>query len=227
MNKTFNIYCDESTHLMNDGCPYMVFGYVSIAYPQIKQAKNHIKDIRKKYNYTGELKWTNIHEATYHMYAELVEYFFMTDIQFRAVIVKKDEIDETRSDFTFNDFYFRMYYQLLSHNMDLENSYNVYFDIKDTCSHEKLHKLQDILKWNNSIQRFQFLRSHESCFVQLADVLMGAINYNLRINIGNIEGKSNAKKRIVEKIKNHVKKPIIVSTPKSSKKFNLFFISLK
>lgn len=29
--KTFNIYCDESTHLEHDGYPYMLYGYVSIA----------------------------------------------------------------------------------------------------------------------------------------------------------------------------------------------------
>ena len=45
MSKTFNIYCDESTHLKNDGHPYMLLGYVSIAYPQIKMAREQIKAI--------------------------------------------------------------------------------------------------------------------------------------------------------------------------------------
>ena len=26
MSKTFNIYCDESTHLIHDGHPYMLLG---------------------------------------------------------------------------------------------------------------------------------------------------------------------------------------------------------
>ena len=52
MSKTFNIYCDESTHLMHDGHPYMLLGYTSIAYPQIKIAKEEIKAIKAKYNYT-------------------------------------------------------------------------------------------------------------------------------------------------------------------------------
>ena len=46
MSKTFNIYCDESTHLKNDGHPYMLLSYVSIAYPQIKMAKEQIKAIK-------------------------------------------------------------------------------------------------------------------------------------------------------------------------------------
>ena len=224
-NKLFNIYCDGSTHLKNDGHPYMILGYVSIAYPQIKMVKEQIKAIKQKYRFKGELKWTNVHDATFPLYNQLVEYFFMTDMQFRAVIIDKSEIDENRPDYTFNDFYFRMYYQLLHQLTDLENYYNVYFDIKDTCSHKKLHTLKDILKWNTSIQHFQFLRSHESYFVQLADVLMGAINYNLRITEGEIEGKVAAKRKIVDKLKEHAN--IARTSPLSNKKFNLFFISLK
>ena len=57
---------------------------------------------------------------------------------------------------------------------------------------------------------------------------MGAINYNLRINAGEIEGKVMAKRRIIDMIKEH--NPDISlydTTPKYRKKFNLFFIDLK
>ena len=227
MAKTFNIYCDESTHLKNDKHPYMVLGYISIAYSQMKLAKEQIKAIKTKHNYSGELKWTNIHDATYPLYNDIVKYFFMTDMKFRAIVVDKSQIDESKTDYSFDDFYFRMYYQLLHHQMDMDNNYNVYLDIKDTCSHHKLHKLQDILKWNSSIRHFQFIRSYESSFLQIADVLMGAINYNLRIEKGEIEGKVISKKKIINEIKGHTNISLNKTTPLSSNKFNLFFISLK
>ena len=151
----------------------------------------------------------------------------MTDMKFRAVIVDKSQIDETRPEYTFNDFYFRMYFQLLHHEIDLENMYNIYFDIKDTCSQGKLRKLKEILRWNASIKNFQFIRSHESFFLQLADVLMGAINYNLRKERGEIEGKVIAKQKIVEHINNHTNISLKRTSPLSAKKFNLFFITLK
>ena len=44
--KTFNIYCDESTHLIHDGHPYMLLGYVSIAFNQMDMAKAQIKEIK-------------------------------------------------------------------------------------------------------------------------------------------------------------------------------------
>ena len=227
VEKTFNIYCDESTHLEHDGHPYMLYGYISIASNQIKICKEQIKAIKAKHGYKGEFKWTNIHDKTFEMYKELVEYFFMTDMKFRAVIVDKSQIDETRPEYTFNDFYFRMYFQLLHHEIDLENMYNIYFDIKDTCNQGKLRKLKEILRWNASIKNFQFIRSHESFFLQLADVLMGAINYNLRKERGEIEGKVIAKQKIVEHINNHTNISLKRTSPLSAKKFNLFFITLK
>jgi hypothetical protein len=227
MSKTFNIYCDESTHLIHDGHPYMLLGYISIAYPQIRIAKQEIKAIKSRHNYDEEFKWTNVHDATYKVYAELIDWFFMNDLEFRAVVVDKSQIDETRPEYTFNDFYFRMYFQLLHTKVDFQNTYNVYMDIKDTCSGEKLETLKKIMSYNSSIGRFQFIRSHESVFIQLADVLIGAINYNLRIEKGDVSGKVLAKRKIIEKIKKHSNISLNTTTPLSRKKFNLFFISLK
>ena len=227
MNKTFNIYCDESTHLIHDRHPYMLLGYVSIAYPQIRIAKEAIKNIKNKYNYKDEFKWTSVHQATYKVYAELVDWFFMSDLEFRAVVVDKTQIDESRQDYTFNDFYYKMYFQLLHTKVDFQNTYNVYMDIKDTCSSEKLSTLKRIMGNNSSIGNLQFIRSHESVFIQLADVLMGAINYNLRKKKGDVEGRVDAKLKLIEKIQKHSNISLNCSTPLYRKKFNLFFISLK
>lgn len=227
MSKTFNLYCDESTHLIHDGHPYMLLSYISIAYPQIRLAKEEIKAIKRKFNYTEELKWTNVHSATYKVYAELVDWFFMNDLEFRTVVVDKSQIEETRADYSFNDFYFRMYFQLLHTKVDFQNRYNVFLDIKDTCSGEKLEKLKKIMSYNSSIGTLQFIPSRESVFIQLADVLMGAINYNLRIQKGDVKGNVIAKLKLIEKIKRHSNISLNTTPPLSRNKFNLFFITLK
>ena len=227
MSKTFNLYCDESTHLIHDGHPYMLLSYISIAYPQIRLAKEEIKAIKRKFNYTEELKWTNVHSATYKVYAELVDWFFMNDLEFRAVVVDKSQIDEKRADYSFNDFYFRMYFQLLHTKVDFQNRYNVFLDIKDTCSGEKLEKMKKIMSYNSSIGTLQLIPSRESVFIQLADVLMGAINYNLRIQKGDVKGNVIAKLKLIEKIKRHSNISLNTTTPLSRNKFNLFFITLK
>lgn len=227
MSKTFNLYCDESTHLIHDGHPYMLLSYISIAYPQIRLAKEEIKAIKRKFNYTEELKWTNVHSATYKVYTELVDWFFMNDLEFRTVVVDKSQIDEQRADYSFNDFYFRMYFQLLHTKVDFQNRYNVFLDIKDTCSGEKLEKMKKIMSYNSSIGTLQFIPSRESVFIQLADVLMGAINYNLRIQKGDVKGNVIAKLKLIEKIKRHSNISLNTTTPLSRNKFNLFFITLK
>ena len=90
------------------------------------------------------------------MYNEIVEYFFMNDMKFRAVIVDKSQIDNTRPEYSYDDFYFKMYFQLLHNEIDLANNYNLYFDIKDTCSEQKLQKLKQILQYNASVRHCQF-----------------------------------------------------------------------
>ena len=227
MSKTFNIYCDESTHMMHDGHPYMLLSYASIAYPKIRKAKAAIKTIKEKHNYTEEFKWTNVHQATYKVYADLIDWFFMNDLEFRAIIIDKSEIDESRKDYTYNDFYYKMYYQLLHQKVNSENTYNVYLDIKDTCSSNKLERLKKIMENNSSIRTLQFIRSHESVFVQLADVLMGAINYNLRLEKGDVKGTMKAKLSLFEIIKKHSDISLNSSTSLSGSKSNTFFISLK
>lgn len=151
----------------------------------------------------------------------------MNDLEFRTVVVDKSQIDEQRADYSFNDFYFRMYFQLLHTKVDFQNRYNVFLDIKDTCSGEKLEKLKKIMSYNSSIGTLQFIPSRESVFIQLADVLMGAINYNLRIQKGDVKGNVIAKLKLIEKIKRHSNISLNTMTPLSRNKFNLFFITLK
>lgn len=222
MSKTFNIYCDESTHLLNDGMPFMIIAYVSTGYNQLKQHNEHIKMLKAKHKFKGEIKWTSVSKSQYPFYAEIIEYFFATDIRFRAVIVKKSQIDETRENFKYSDFYFQMYYQLLHHKINPEYIHNIYLDIKDTCSQGKLHKLSDILNLSNSIRHIQFIKSHESYLMQLTDLIMGAINYHLR-GLDTVTAKTS----LIKKIESHAKIELTQSTPKSAEKFNLFFIELK
>lgn len=222
MSKTFNFYCDESTHLQNDGMPFMMIAYISVGYNQMKQNKEQLKAIRAKHKAKGEIKWSNVSGGMYPYYADLIDYFFSNDLNFRSIIVDKSQIDESKEGFTYDDFYFRMYYQLIHHKINQGYGYNIYFDIKDTRSHKKLARLKKMLKWNASIRNFQFMRSHESSFMQLTDLIMGAINYKLRG-----ENKVIAKNKLIEKIESHCKVPITKSTPKTADKFNLFFIDLK
>ena len=222
-NKTFNFYCDESCHLENDNLPFMLISYVSSAYNQVKIHSKNIRSLKEKYYFRGEMKWSALSKSQYPFYNEIIEYFFATDLQFRAIVINKSQIRNQDFNQSHNDFYDKMYYQLLNKKISPVNNYNIYLDIKDTRSYEKAKSLKAFLNMNYvSVRNLQIIRSYESELMQLTDVLMGAIGYYLRG-----ENKVIAKNKIIEKIQSHCPFPITQSTPRSSEKFNLFFIDLQ
>lgn len=221
MNKTFNIYCDESCHIENDHKPYMFLGSVCVAYNQMKGISERIKDLKAKHHFYGEIKWTNVSKSQYRFYEELVKYFFETEMTFRCVGVEKSKINYEAFNKTYDEFYYTMYYTLLNYKIDTLSTYNVYLDIKDTLSAIKVNYLKSILNTKFGVFRnVQNIRSHESLIMQITDLMMGAISY-----LHNNQAKENlAKVHLIEKIKSLSKENLEATN--YNKKLNLFFIEL-
>ena len=224
MSKTFNIYCDESCHLEHDHKSYMFLGSVSCAYPQVKVHSRQIKELKERHNFKREIKWSTVSRSKLQFYLDLVDYFFATDMCFRAVGVEKAKIKCTETS-TYDDFYYKMYYQLINYRISSMYTYNVYLDIKDTLSAFKVRKLREILnnKYNATLFRtIQNIRSEESVLMQLADFIMGAISYNAndtrRLNAAKIQ--------VIERIKKH-SNIIDLGKTNYNTKLNLFFIELR
>ena len=223
MDKTFNIYCDESCHIENDHKKYMFLGSINCAYPQVRRHTERIKELKDKHKFNAEIKWSHVSISKLQFYLDLVDYFFDTDLKFRAIGIDKSQIRCDDFNSNFDDFYYKMYYQLLNYKVDTTNHYNVYLDIKDTLSAIKVRRLKDILNVKYGVFRnVQNIRSEESVLMQLADFLMGAISYN-----ANFEQKQNlAKVLILDKISKHANMSNLART-NYSEKLNLFFIDLK
>lgn len=220
--KTFNLYCDESCHLENDHKKYMFLGSVSTAYNQVKLHTENIRKIKEKHHFYAEIKWSNVSKSKYHFYAELIDYFFSTDLKFRCIGVEKSKIDNDKFHQSFDEFYYKMYYQLLNHNINSQYAYNVYLDIKDTLSAVKVRKLREILNLKYGVFRnVQNIRSCESILLQLTDFIMGAISYFHN----NEEKKNISKVKLIEKIQAHSK--VDLSKTNYDPKLNLFFIELR
>jgi hypothetical protein len=200
----------------------MFLGSVSSAYNQVKLHTENINDLKKKHNFYAEIKWSKVSKSKLRFYLDLVDYFFATDLQFRTVGVEKSKINNDSFNQDYDDFYYKMYYYLLNHNLSSFYKYNVYLDIKDTLSAYKVNKLKDILNTKFGVFRnVQNIRSHESIIMQMADFLMGAISY-----LHNDEHQQNkAKVQIIRKIQQHCNEDL--SKTNYSKKMNLFFIELR
>lgn len=220
----YNYYCDESCHLQKDGKQFMVLGYIAVPYHKITQMKRELKTLRAKYKNTLEVKWTYLNEWNYPFYAKLVDWFFKKGgIRFRAIIVDKSRYIADKCDHDYDKFYYLMYYQLLFHTLDPVEHYNIYLDIKDNLSSYRTEKLKDILNVRMEIiEKIQHVRSHELDLLQLCDLFIGAIAYNL-----NQTGKaSETKVRFIEKLKIRTRTDLESTTSKRISKFNLFRIQI-
>ncbi len=175
-----NIYGDSSGHSKYDKLPYMILSYVAVPVSNVKKLKSDIKMIVQRHGGGGELKWQNVFDKSLPLYNELVNFYQSSGIVAKCIVVNKSQvlIDE---DVVFNKIYFDNYCKLFRHylDMDADCRYKIYLNKKDTRSSSRLTQMRSKLG-NDKIVSAQFIESSESVFVQLVDVLIGALNYKLR-----------------------------------------------
>ena len=97
MNKTYNIYCDESCHLQNDGINVMVLGAIWCPMEKRKEFFTQIREIKEKHGLskTFEIKWNKVSSSKIDFYLNLIDYFYEnSDIYFRVLVVpEKDQLN--------------------------------------------------------------------------------------------------------------------------------------
>ena len=150
-------------------------------------------------------------------------------LHFRALVVlNKDKLNHNYFNAGSHDtFYYKMYFSLLSKILSPDNLYNIYLDIKDTRSRNKVKKLREVLCNNvhdftsEMINHIQNIHSNESDLMQLADFLLGAVSYRHRNLSGN-----EAKVAVIDRLEQGLGKSLLKSTPLSEQKFNLFLFSI-
>ncbi len=232
MSQIINIYCDESCHLESSQISvdnrFMVLGGIACSEDDKQSVFEHIKNLKKEHGlkHFSEAKWTKVSHAKIDAYEALINYFFDNEaLSFRAVIIDKGCLDHQRFDHSHDQFYYKMYWQMLEWFIDPKNCYHLYLDIKDTQGYLKVKKLHEVLCNShhdfdrNVIEKIQEIRSHESSVMQLTDLLVGAISFANRYPSG---GKSAAKQKIVDLIKNRSGLSLLQSTSLGARKFNLF-----
>ena len=221
---THNYYCDESCHLNNREQQFMVLGYVSIPYKKINRYKEELKQLRDKHKNYYEIKWTKLDKWNYPFYSDVIDFFFdKIDIRFRAILVDKFKYTPDKCDHDYDKFYYKMYYQLIYHLLYANCKYNIYLDIKDDLSTYRINELKKILNVQMGIiNGIQHVRSHEIIFLQICDLLIGALAYNLN----NKDKQSLPKCKIIDKIANVCGVSLTETSPLSATKFNIFRINI-
>lgn len=231
----YNIYCDESCHLEHDNQKYMILGGIICEKSARNRVKREINDLKKKYNIKerAEIKWNKVSTSKLEYYKELVDYFFNSDnLRFRALIIDKTQLKHEKFNQTHDDWYYKMYYQLLVNLVEPKEENYIYLDIKDTKSAKKVEGLKRYLNFKTMdydvepIKNIQSINSQESIIMQLADLLIGTIGYRNR-KLYNEDNSSIAKRELMMHVIEKSGYSLNKSTYLSEKKFNLFCIDLE
>lgn len=227
----YNVYCDETCHLEHDGINDMVIGAVWCPQDKLRGINQRIRTIklRNGISPSAELKWTKISPAKVQVYKDIIDYFFNDDdIHFRAIIIPdKSKLNHQAFHQTHDEWYYKMYFDMLKVILSPTEQYEIYIDIKDTHSYQKAQKLKEVCSNSmydfsqNIIRRLQPIRSDEIQIMQLVDIFIGAIGYENRIFEDGFV-KSQAKLEVIDLIKRRSNYSLTRSTLLREDKCNLF-----
>lgn len=200
---TLNIYCDETAHLEHDGLRWMVLGAIWCPGEVVRESAERMREIKARHGLPGrEVKWTKVSPAKVLFYQDFLDYFFDDDdLCYRGVVIDKSQIDHNGYGQDHDDWYYKMWFTLLSPLIHPDRRHRIYIDVKDTRSQHKVDQLRDVLCNSRYdfrgelIERIQQVRSHEVQHVQLADLLTGAVAGANRQDIT-----SPAKRAIIERM---------------------------
>jgi hypothetical protein len=226
----FEIYCDESSHdrltkeqERRNG--FFFIGGIWIPAEHRLQLKESIRNLQDIYQTHGELKWNRVCPSRLQVYQSLIDVFFDSPARFRCVAIECKKVDLLRYDNSDAELgFYKFYYQLLHHWITDFNEYSVFVDFKINRDPSRLKTLHRVLEYGNlaaRVARVQALNSGESPFIQLVDVLTGAVGHKFHRHTG-----SASKAVIVKRIEHRLKRPISPTGPFETK-FNVFQMNLQ
>lgn len=187
MDKSINIYCDESCHLEHNRDDVMVIGAVWCRFERAKAINGDLRAIVRAHGLGDnfEVKWVKVSPGQSSMYLALIDYFFDNpDLHFRALVVSdKTKINHAAFEQTHDEWYYKMYFRMLEGILDPQAVTRIFLDYKDTQGGKKTAKLHEILCNScydfsrQTIRQVQIVQSHEVPLIQLADLMIGSIGY--------------------------------------------------
>jgi len=191
-NDLFHIYCDESRQTKHR---YMMFGGIIVRYNDIPLLESTIKNWRENAKMYAELKWTKVSKGKLDNYKSLVDLFFSlaseNRLAFKSVVFDTSQIDYKRHFGGDKELgFYTFMYEFLLHQFGkyaVSDAHRLLVFLDERSSNYSLSTLRSLLNEGickdygrtvNVVRSIEPLDSHKSDFLQLADILMGAIGYH-------------------------------------------------
>ncbi|WP_270694458.1 MULTISPECIES: DUF3800 domain-containing protein, partial [unclassified Aeromonas] len=125
MSRIFNVYCDESCHLENDGQSAMVLGAVWCPLDKRSEIVRRLREIKQKHGLAPdfEVKWTKVSQSKLAFYRDLLDYFFDDDdLHFRGLVIPdKSQLNHEAFGQSHDDWYYKMYFVMLKTIFEPQN----------------------------------------------------------------------------------------------------------
>lgn len=204
----------------------MVLGAIVCPANRAREIAVRLREIRAKHQIRPdvEIKWTKVSPSKIDFYLDVIDYFFDDDdLSFRAVVAPKAGLDHERFAQTHDDWYYKMMFYLVRNVLPAQDEAFIYLDKKDTNGQEKIERLRNVIAnaeydfGRSKIRRLQIVESNQVGPLQLADLLIGAVNYANRGDSSSV-----AKLRLIERIRGRSGVSLTHTTLLSETKMNIF-----
>ena len=130
----------------------MVLGAVWCPMEKTKAITKRIREIKTQYGLASdfEVKWNKVSPAKLDFYLHLMDFFFDDDdLAFRALVAtQKDRLRHDSFHQDHDEWYYKMYFDMLKVILNPDSRYRIYLDIKDTRGEERIVKLREVLSDN-------------------------------------------------------------------------------
>lgn len=231
--KTPVCFFDERGILNNPIDRFFVLGMVKSLRPH--KLNNFIKQIRDKNHFYDEIKWNKVNKRNINIMKIIIDNFFSThNTGFHCIVLPKDEMDFKEY---FNNDFLKVYKSftvlLLKRYIKKNEIVSIIADDYPAPKKDEFEaKVRNYVNDHNkalSIHSIIRINSKGSNLIQLADLLMGTVNYEFKLKNSLIKHPSKAKISLLDYLKdklniddlstsvNSVKFNIMIFTPKTKK----------
>ncbi len=179
----YSIYCDEAS---TTGAQFMLIGGLWVPQDRETTIRRTFKEIRTRYRLDAEMKWTKVSRTKLPAYKAFLDTFWLyPELSFNCIVVDTYILDHktyNRGDEELG--FYKFYHLVVRHNLNFRNLYWLYTDERHNRKSYRLSTLR--LTTNNwwkkkahvePLRNIEPRSSKDEDFIQLADILLGAIAY--------------------------------------------------
>lgn len=228
--KTPVCFFDETGLLNNYVDKFFILGMVKCLLPH--RLYHVIQKLRDKNHFYDEIKWKKVNAKNLNIMKKIIDAFFIShNTAFYCIVLHKSNMDFEKY---FNNDFFKVCQSfttlLLRKNIKNNEMVSVIADHYPAPSRDEFEtKVRNCVNDNckkMSIHSIVRINSSGSDLIQIADLLMGAVNYDFKLSCNLIKNPSTAKIQLLSYLKCALKIDSLVNHFESEK-FNIIIFDPK